>query len=450
MAAARSQEVRPHREELLALAGAVDPDPLRNRLRAVLAGGDPAALKELAASEEVTRLGPGPLYLLGRTLSNAGARQDAAAFFRRAQQRYPGDYSLNDALGSRYRRATPPRFAEAARFYTAAVALRPENPGAHINLGVALDRLGDLDGAIRSHREAVRLSPSYTYAYNNLGSALRRNGDLEGAIQAYREGVRLRPGVVVTHLGLASALEASGALDEATAEFQETIRRAPDHFQGYAGLGQVHLRRLQFDQASEVYRLGLQKVSDRAAAAALTRELHKCRHFAELDGKLARILRGEAEPAGNAERLELARWCAEYRKLDAAAVRFFRDALARDPALAEDLRAATRYDAACAAALAGCGRGADAKDTSAAERAGLRRQALDWLRADLTAWQRVLAKEPARAAAVKQKTRHWLGDRDFAGVRGPDALGRLPEAERRDWQQLWQEVEALRQRADKP
>ena len=35
---------------------------------------------------------------------------------------------------------------------------------------------------------------------------------------------------------------------------------------------------------------------------------------------------------------------------------------------------------------------------------------------------------------------HWLDDSDFAGVRGPKALAKLPEAERRPWQKLWEDV----------
>jgi hypothetical protein len=38
--------------------------------------------------------------------------------------------------------------------------------------------------------------------------------------------------------------------------------------------------------------------------------------------------------------------------------------------------------------------------------------------------------------------RHWLGDPDFAGVRGPEALGRRPDAERQEWQTLWADVAA--------
>jgi hypothetical protein len=46
-------------------------------------------------------------------------------------------------------------------------------------------------------------------------------------------------------------------------------------------------------------------------------------------------------------------------------------------------------------------------------------------------------------AAAARALRRWLRCLAFAGVRGPDALARLPEAERCDWQRLWEEVEAL-------
>ena len=44
----------------------------------------------------------------------------------------------------------------------------------------------------------------------------------------------------------------------------------------------------------------------------------------------------------------------------------------------------------------------------------------------------------------------WQQDRDVAGVRGAEALSKLPEGERQDWQKLWQEVEALRKSAQEP
>jgi serine/threonine-protein kinase len=169
----------------------------------------------------------------------------------------------------------------------------------------------------------------------------------------------------------------------------------------------------------------------------------------ELDGQLPAILKGEGQPRDAAERLALAFICGTpARKLYVAAALFYADAFAAEPRLADDLRSAHRYNAACAAALAGCGQGKDNGTIDDQERARLRRQALDWLHADLGAWRKLLEKDPDKARSDVAKTmQHWLADPDFAGVRGEAALGKLPEAERPPWQKLWEEVEALKRRA---
>jgi hypothetical protein len=94
---------------------------------------------------------------------------------------------------------------------------------------------------------------------------------------------------------------------------------------------------------------------------------------------------------------------------------------------------------ACAAALADFGQ--DANRLCDKERARLRKQALDWLRADLAAWRCLLEKGPAQnRPAIAQQLAHWLEDTDLSGVRGP-------EAERGDWQRLWADVAATLARA---
>src|SRR5262249_20612244 len=104
--------------------------------------------------------------------------------------------------------------------------------------------------------------------------------------------------------------------------------------------------------------------------------------------------------------------------------------------------------AAWAAALAAAGQGKDAGTLDDKKRGILRRQALAWLRDELTAYRRLLEKEPDKSrTTVREQMQHWLRDADFASVRGADALARLPPAERPDWQILWQEVEALLKRA---
>jgi len=78
----------------------------------------------------------------------------------------------------------------------------------------------------------------------------------------------------------------------------------------------------------------------------------------------------------------------------------------------------------------------------------LRQQALDWLRADLIAWTKVLeSAKPEARATVRQTLQHWQKDPDLAGLRDQAALDKLPAAERDAWQRLWADVGALLQRA---
>ena len=101
----------------------------------------------------------------------------------------------------------------------------------------------------------------------------------------------------------------------------------------------------------------------------------------------------------------------------------------------------------CAAALAAAGQGKDARKLADEERARLRQQALDWLRADLTAWTRVMGKGPPEARQLlAQALQHWQKGPDLAGLRDKAALDQLPAAERDAWQRLWANVNALLQR----
>ena len=141
----------------------------------------------------------------------------------------------------------------------------------------------------------------------------------------------------------------------------------------------------------------------------------------------------------------------EFEGLPGAAARLYSDAFAVAPELAEDVGAGTRYHAACAAALAGCGQGKDPDQLNNEERTLRRRQAVDWLRQDLTrSGQRVDDANAQANAWIRQRLQFWWGDPDLACVHDNDALARLPEEERDQWEQLWSDVDALLQRMSLP
>jgi serine/threonine protein kinase/Flp pilus assembly protein TadD len=573
---------------LVAIARVANPDRWRDRLRDALEAQDPKALEELAAAAPAGEWPATTLVLLARLSQGTPVDERVVGLLRQARQRHPADFWINQELASLLRRLRPPRTEEAIRYLTAAVALRPHNPGVHVKLGNLLRDQGDLEGAIAecqeairlrkdyapahhllakalndkglldqavaasreairlnkddaeahcdlgnalwrqrrlddavaAYREAILLEKDYALAHNNLGTALydmrrleesiaefqkaidldkdlalahrnlgvalrdkgrldeaiaelRKATDLKGddpeaynklgnalmdnrqpdaAIDAYREALRIKKDFYQVRYNLANALKQNGQLNEAVAQYRKVIRAADDFAEAHCNLGRALMQQGKFREAAAALRRGHELGSQiphwpypSAQWVGLAERL------AELEPRLPRLLEGRDQPADAAERLTLADYCQQSQQRYAAAARWYAEAFAADPMLPADPATGRRYDAACAAALAGCGQGRDSLGLGETERLRLRGQVLDWLRADLEAWHRALAKAPDEVRPVVSKTmRHWLRDADFAGVRDQEALARLPEAERQEWQQLWANVEALRRRAAEP
>jgi hypothetical protein len=86
----------------------------------------------------------------------------------------------------------------------------------------------------------------------------------------------------------------------------------------------------------------------------------------------------------------------------------------------------------------------DAPKLDDAERARLRKQALDWLRADLPMRAKTQQRGLLAVVALQSKMKHWQTDPDLSGVRDEKELWRLPKEEQAAWLQFWAEVEILR------
>ena len=103
-----------------------------------------------------------------------------------------------------------------------------------------------------------------------------------------------------------------------------------------------------------------------------------------------------------------------------------------------------RYNAACAAALAGSGQGKDDPPLDDETKAQWRKQAIDWLKADLTAWSKILedGQPPARPSVI-ETLQHWKTDTELAGLRDAGALAKLSGDEQKACRALWARVDAL-------
>jgi tetratricopeptide (TPR) repeat protein len=339
------------------------------------------------------------------------------------------------------------KVTEAIAEWQEAVRLNPDYVWAHRNLGNALMSQGKVVEAITEFRAAIRIKPDLAEVHDYLGVALNQQRKPSEAVAEWREAIRLKPDLAVAHSHLGAALVAQEKLDEAVAELREAIRLMPDYAEAHCNLGSAFAGQGQFREALAEYRRGHELGSKRSNWPFPSAEwVRRAERMVALEARLPAVLRGEDKPRDAAEGLAFADMARKARRY-ALAVRLFDGGLRSEPKLAEDLRSGHRYNAACAAALAGAGRGADSPPDEA-ERARWRQQAVAWLEADLASWgQRVEGGRAEARAEAARILQHWKADGDLVGIRDPEALAKLPEAEQAACRALWAEVDALLARA---
>jgi tetratricopeptide (TPR) repeat protein len=524
---------------------------------------------------------PATIELFCRQLSALGALATAMSTLRKSQAQHPGDFWLNSLLAGYLYRTGPTSFHESIAFYRAALAIRPENPVTHVNLGTVFMKQGRLEEARVEMESAVRIDSTYALPRANLGGilwglgqqkeafaeldkaiqldsafalphtnrgkALSDLGRSDDAIQEFKTAIELEDSWAVPHHNLAWELAKRPNKDEAIKEYKRAIALDANDARPHNDLGVVYrdLHELdkaltEFNKASELdsrfaksrcnagavlldmggplealskyyvailldpmdwlshnglactmRQLGQQEeaLKEFAIAAELNSKLffapfnraetllemgrfqeakeeyahaHKlgfkaaaesakrCDRLMNLESRLPTVLKGETSPANTAESLEFASLCQQsFKRLYVHSARLYSDAFVKEPQLANDIAAHHRYNAACAAALAGMGQGADAAILNEVDRAKMWNQALAWLQADFAVWDKLFSNNSnAVRAPLMQTMQQWQKDADLALVRG-EAIDHLLEAERAGWRELWAKVQDLSKRAAK-
>ncbi len=221
-------------KRLVAVARGIDPEPLRDRVRA--AWGQPVAnvpddLRRLADSIDVRTQHTATLAMLTRALQQVQQTDSALRILRDAHYVHPGDFWLNFELG--YVLQKQEDYEGAVRFYTAAVASQPSSAGAHNNLGNALSAQKKPDEAIACYRKAIELDPNFVGAYRNLGLAMRNQGKLDEAIANFEEVTRRQPEFGEAHFGLASVLAQAKQWDRSASVYAAALKRfGAEHWPG--------------------------------------------------------------------------------------------------------------------------------------------------------------------------------------------------------------------------
>jgi serine/threonine-protein kinase len=401
------------RTKLRQIAKGIDPDPWRNQLREALERGSPQEIRSLAQAANMAQVAPASLVLLGLRLRQTSGLPQAVAFLRRAQWEYPQDYWLNFYLGLSLQQQN--QFAEASQFHRIAVALKPHHPTAYFLLGLSFLQQQRLEEALLPYRRCVALKPDFLEAQCNLGTCLYLLGRMDEAEAAYRQAVKSGPAGAGAWNMLGQILLQKENYPEALACFRKAAALPMEPTLIQPSGQPAGSRPPQF--------------MDMQQAIAL------CERLAAQEELCQKYLAGNAPTLTVPQRLALAAFCKENKRRPALAMKLYAEAFQREPALATT--ATHRLNAACAAVLAGAGQGKDTPILMNTERQRCRQQALTWLQAELAYLQEQHREDADR---LRQRLQNILRHPDLATVRDPHRLRRLPDEERRTWEEFWTQV----------
>lgn len=153
----------------------------------------------------------------------AGRLAAAQELCRKVLAREPRDAMAMQFLGMLQATAGFAKQGEAT--LRAALALAPELPQAHINLGQVLHRTDRLDEALEHYRRALDARPDYALAHFNVAQVLQQMGRAQEAVASYRAAVAADSAYAAAWLALGTVLEEISDLEAAW----EAYERAAAH-----------------------------------------------------------------------------------------------------------------------------------------------------------------------------------------------------------------------------
>ena len=178
--------------------------------------------------------GEGTTVEEGLALHRAGRLPEAAAVYERV---VAGDPSNADAL--HYLGVIASQQGDQQRsveLISRAIALRPDAPKFHNNLGVALRELKRLPEAECAFRSAIALQQDFGDALRNLALVLDLLGRPADCVPLWRRLLSTTPAFADGWNRLGVALQETGRLDDAVLAFSEVARLAPQSHIGHANL----------------------------------------------------------------------------------------------------------------------------------------------------------------------------------------------------------------------
>lgn len=204
-----------------------------------------------------------------------------------------------------------------------------QDPGVYFNLGLAYDRLGRAEDAVKVLVKAIHLKPSDDKFRYHLGVLYLRQKNYVHAVNAFKEAIRLNPVYVEAYYEMAQAYQRQGCDGDAIKTLEKISFLRPNHHGIFKVLGQAYASVKRFDDAlksfERVAKLTPQDAEVYFGVAAVLTQQEKWDEARDVYKKVVRL-----NPTFPGANFQLG--CV-YLKLNQPrdAIRSFKDAVSRDP-----------------------------------------------------------------------------------------------------------------------
>ncbi len=250
---------------LVETAGRADGDQVRRGLRAAWAQADGQALQRQLEGRDLSSLQPTTSAAIAEVFMQQGSVSRAEQVLRAVQQVHPNDFYVNHVLYE-VLDESPAHRDEALGFLRTAVAVKPDSPGVHNNLGTLLAEVGRREEAEAEYRRAIRIQDDNALAHNNLGLLLNGSGRRKEAEAEYRRAIRIEDDLALAHNNLGVLLYYTDRREEAEAEYRRAIQIQDDYAEAHNNLGNLLDDAGRRDEAEAEYRRAIQIQDDLALA----------------------------------------------------------------------------------------------------------------------------------------------------------------------------------------
>ena len=146
---------------------------------------------------------------------------------------------------------------EACSRYRAAVLAAPRYARAHLNLGIVLEAMADVDGARGSYEAALALDATSPYVKYNLGKLLYTLGELDPAEGLLHAALELKPAFADAEIALAAVHGSQGRLPEAEAALRRVLEADGSRAGAMGLLAGILVRQERLAEAATWYRRAL-------------------------------------------------------------------------------------------------------------------------------------------------------------------------------------------------